>query len=74
MTTNIANFRRNCAKLIGMVQSSRAEIVITKHGKPVVKISPIGPAKSQPYLGVFTDIGETRGDLTEPFEREWELD
>ena len=58
MTIHIsaAEFKAKCLKLMDNVQEDRAEVVITKHGKPVAKLVPV----AAPQARVF---GRMRGSV-----------
>ena len=55
-------FKTNCLRLMDEVQETGEEIVVTKHRRPVVRVSPfrqdqpklVGSCKGQ--LRIFTDI------------------
>ena len=75
MKVTAANFRSNCFKILDEVDKQHKEVVITKRGKPIAKLVRIEKSTpSDPLLGALTNVGSTNGDLTEPFEDEWELD
>ncbi len=77
MEYSAAEFRKNFFKLLGQVEQTRKEIVITKRGKPVAKLTFIhDDEKKDPLLGALAGLGRTRGDLTEPVvdDQAWELD
>jgi prevent-host-death family protein len=76
MQISSAKFRSNCFKLLNQLESKHIEIVITKRGKPIAKISHIeSEAPKDPLLGSLVGVGRTVGDLTEPVVEndEWEL-
>ena len=75
MKISAAKFRSNCFKIIDEISQKQTEVIITKRGKAVVKLTAIkSEDQSDPLLGVLKGAGETVGDLTEPFAEEWELD
>lgn len=76
MEINAVQFRANCFKIIDQIQQNKDEVIITKRGKPVVKMVPILPDKKDPMIGALTGFGRTVADLTEPTaeSNEWELD
>jgi prevent-host-death family protein len=75
MEINAAKFRSNCLKLIDEVHLKKNEVIILKHGKPVAKLVGIEnePVKD-PLLGALAGAGKTFGDLTVPFDDEWDAD
>jgi len=75
MKISAANFRSNCFKILDEVDKAHKEVIITKRGKPIAKLVRYETNNaSDPLLGALTNVGSTIGDLTEPFEDEWELD
>ncbi len=75
MEITAANFRSNCFKILDEVNKKHIEVIITKRGKPIAKLVRYETdARSDPLLGTLPNVGTTVGDLTEPFEDEWELD
>ncbi len=64
-------FKAQCLALIDKVAQTREPIIITKYGKPMVKIVPIDASKDlnqKPLKGVATYIG----DIVSPVDEEWE--
>jgi prevent-host-death family protein len=75
MEITAANFRTNCFKILDEVSQKHKEVIITKRGKPIARLVHYKENdKSDPLLGALLAVGSTVGDLTEPFEEEWELD
>ena len=77
MEINAAEFRIKCFKILEQVRTTHQEIIITKRGKPIAKLTHI-PQKEEkdPLLGALSGWGRTIGDLTEPVADpdEWEVD
>lgn len=72
VTLAAGKFKAQCLALIADVAQTHEPIVITKHGKPMVKIVPIDETKdiSQKSLkGTATFIG----DIVSPINEEWEV-
>lgn len=74
MEVNLMHFRTNCLKFIEDVHILHTEIIITEHGKPLAKLISIPELSPVQFLGALTGVGKTVGDLTEPFDDEWEVD
>jgi prevent-host-death family protein len=74
MKVSATQFREQCFQLLDEVHTSHAEVIITKNGKPWVKLVSITNTPLKPFLGSFTEVGETVGNLLEPFDDEWECD
>lgn len=67
-------FKSKCLKLMDQVRDTHEEIVITKHGKPVVKVVPIEEEKPRPLLGYLRRSVAIDGDITAPIDEVWEVD
>lgn len=77
MEINAAEFRAKCLKLLDQVKTTHQEIIITKRGKPIAKLSHIAEEdEKDPLLGALSGWGKTVGDLTEPVvaPADWEID
>ena len=75
MEISAAQFRKNCFKILDKVNQTHKEVIITKRGKPIVKVVSYNKGEySDPLIGAMIHAGETLDDLTVPFEDEWELD
>ncbi len=75
MEINAVDFKKDCLKILDLINVSGEEVIILKDGRPVAKLVHYQPVRqSSSFIGSLTGVGETVGDLTEPFEDEWELD
>jgi prevent-host-death family protein len=75
MEINTVQFRANCFKILDHVQNSHAEIIITKRGKPIAKLTPMPQVPNKdPLLGAMQGLGRDIADLTEPVvaPEDWE--
>lgn len=69
-------FKAQCLHLMDEVQETRVPLVITKRGKPVVKLVPATP-EIKPFRSLY---GRTKGsikilgDIISPLPNEWEAD
>lgn len=62
-------------QFVERVSQAREEIVVTRYGKPVMKLSPIDAPEEQP--GIFGFLAGTvtvHGDIAAPTGEEWEAD
>jgi prevent-host-death family protein len=67
-----AEFKAKCLRLLDEISEHKvAAIVITKHGKPVARLSPIDKDGGAIY-GAMKGLAKIQGDLTEPLGAEWE--
>ena len=70
-TINASDFKAKCLALIDQVADTGDPIVITKNGKPLVKLVPHRVPKRSP-LGVWKDKVIIKGDIISPIEVEWD--
>ena len=65
-------FKAHCLKVMDEVQKKRETIVITKHGRPVVKIVPADQDKDEIY-GFLKGKVKIVGDIVSPIltPEEW---
>jgi prevent-host-death family protein len=61
-TINASDFKARCLRVLDDVQATRTEIVITKRGKPVARLGPIGPARGS-LRGAWKGMVEIHGDI-----------
>ena len=77
-TINASEFKAKCLKLMDEVAESGEEIIITKNGKPVAKLSvyremPREPKRKKTESMFGKDQGKIRilGDIVSPMPPEW---
>ncbi len=74
MTTSAAaTFKAQCLALIDKVARTHEPLIVTKHGKPVVKIVPVDETKDlheKPLKNTATYIG----DVISPIGEQWDAD
>lgn len=66
-----SKFKAECLRLMDEIAASGEEIVITKKGKPVVRMGPIRPAGRKSLYGLFAGEMEIIGDIISPIDVEW---
>ena len=57
-----SEFKAKCLRLLDDIQESGAEMVITKHGKPVARVVPVG-GKRPSLRGAWKGSARVRGDI-----------
>lgn len=67
------DFKQHCLKLMDEVAANRTPLVVTKRGKPVVKLVPADEEPSSSY-GALRGTVQIQGDLLAPIDVEWEAD
>ncbi len=58
-------FKAKCLAVMDEVQAKRETVIITKHGKPVAKLVPVGAEKDE-IFGFFAGKGRITGDVVAP--------
>jgi len=58
-------FKANCLAVMDEVKRKRESVVITKHGKPVAKLVPVGTGTDDIY-DFFAGKGVIVGDVVSP--------
>lgn len=61
-----AQFRIRFFELLDEIAASGEEVVITKHGKAVVRVVPERPKATRPAHGCMAGRGEIIGDIEAP--------
>ena len=72
-TIKASEFKAKCLKLMDEVAASGEEIIITKRGRPVAKLTPCREAPKT-WFGRDRDIVRIHGDITDPVDVEWEAE
>ena len=70
-TIAASEFKAKCLKLMDEVAESGEEIVITKNGRPVLRLLPYRE-KPKSWFGRDRGRIEILGDIIEPIDVEWE--
>ena len=72
-TIKASEFKAKCLKLMDEVAETGQEIIITKNGRPVSKLSPYRKIPDT-FFGADKDKIKILGDIIEPLDIEWEAD
>ncbi len=64
-TMAAGKFKVHCLAVMDEVQSKREGVIITKRGKPVAKLVPVGNEKDEIY-GFLKGRGKILGDIVSP--------
>jgi prevent-host-death family protein len=76
-TIPAGEFKAKCLAIMDEVQARGETIVITKRGKPVVRLMPLESAsivEPRPIFGAMRDMGTVVGDIVESLysDEEWQ--
>jgi prevent-host-death family protein len=66
-------FKTHCLKIIDQVNQTKQPITITKHGKPMAKLTPIED-KTYSLFGCLGNTVEVTGNIIEGTGEVWEVD
>ena len=72
-TIKASEFKAKCLKLMDEVAENGEEIVITKNGKPVAKLTAYRE-RPKTLFGIDKDRLEILGDIISPIDVEWEAE
>ena len=72
-TIKASEFKAKCLKLMDEVAETGEEIIITKRGRPVSKLTPY-KKKSKTWFGADRDRIKILGDIISPIDVEWEAE
>ena len=70
-TIKASEFKAKCLKIMDQVAESGEPVVITKNGRPVAQLGPVGRARRSIW-GLHKGQIEILGDIVEPIDVEWE--
>lgn len=68
-----AEFKSRCLEFVDEVERTKTELVITRHRKPVARLSPIAQ-EPEAFCGSLRGMVVYEGDLISPIDVEWEAD
>jgi prevent-host-death family protein len=73
-TVAVSVFKQTCLRLIDEVRETGRPIIVTKRGRPAVRLVPVGPKRAGAWLGSRRTTGRILGDLVAPATdvRDWE--
>ena len=57
-----SEFKARCLRVLDEVQATGREVVITRRGKPVARLAPIGPARTS-LRGAWKGKARLHGDI-----------
>lgn len=67
-----AAFKARCLNIMKEIQATREPVVITKRGKPMVKVMP-ADARTNNLLGFMKGKVKIVGDIESPIPVEWKV-
>ena len=73
-TIGSAEFKARCLELIDHVKESHAEYIVTRHGRPVARLTPVRPGAPSSPLGSMRDTLLKYEQPFEPIPAVWTVD
>ncbi|RKX79244.1 MAG: type II toxin-antitoxin system prevent-host-death family antitoxin [Spirochaetes bacterium] len=67
-------FKAECLKLMDVVNQTKEDIIVTKHGKPVAKLVAFRNSEATPVFGFLKGTISKQGDIISPINEHWEAD
>jgi prevent-host-death family protein len=68
----VTEFKAHCLAILDSVNKKRTTIVISKHGKPIAKLSPIETDPVPSLYGSMRGTAREIGDIISPIEDVWD--
>ncbi|MGR3317744.1 MAG: type II toxin-antitoxin system Phd/YefM family antitoxin [Candidatus Anammoxibacter sp.] len=68
------DFKAKCLKLMDEVKDHHKEVIITKYGKPIAKLTYIEKKTPKPLFGFLKNSVDITGDIVEPIGEKWNAD
>lgn len=68
-----AEFKTHCLELMDQVRETRAEYVVTKHGRPVAKLVPYTSSTREPLFGALRGTVLAYDRPFDPIDGEWDV-
>ncbi|MGQ0505906.1 MAG: type II toxin-antitoxin system Phd/YefM family antitoxin [Myxococcaceae bacterium] len=67
-------FKARCLALMDQVSELGSEIIITKHGRAVARLTSVSAHSGRPFVGRMKATAEVSGDLISPDSPDWTVD
>ena len=68
-----ADFKARCLELMDRVRETRAEYVVTKHGRPVAKLVPYTTPRTRPLFGAMAGTVLSYERPFESIDADWNV-
>jgi prevent-host-death family protein len=62
----ISAFKANCSALIERIDKTGESLRVTRHGRPIVDVIPVAPARKRYVVGDMAGTAEIVGDIVSP--------
>ena len=71
-TISASVFKATCLELMDDLAARNAEVIVTKHGRPIVKVGPVDDTPLSP-IGFLRGMMLSHGDIVSPDFAAWEM-
>ena len=71
-SVSATTFKATCLELMDDIAKRHAQLIVTKHGRPMVKIGPVDDTPPSP-IGFLRGTVIVHGDLVSPNPSDWEM-
>ena len=71
-TIQASTFKATCLELMDEVEAQRTEFVVTKHGRPVVRVGPVDRTPPSPF-GFLRNTVVSQADIVSPEPDAWRM-
>lgn len=68
----VTEFKATCLQVMEKVRRSRKPVVVSKRGKPLVRIVPVEEARRVPLFGYMKGTMKIAGDVVGPDPEDWD--
>ena len=66
-------FKAQCLKIMDDVHKHHREVIVTKYGKPIIKLVGITTTARESLFGALKDSVLVKGDIISPLGESWDV-
>ncbi len=75
LEVSASEFKNSWHEFLEQVAQGRQEVVVTRYGRPIAKLSPYqGPESDSGIFGSLAGSVTVHGDITAPIGEDWDAD
>jgi prevent-host-death family protein len=74
MQLTAVEFQSKCIELMDQVKENHEEVIITKDGKPIAKLIPMGEETAGSLFGFMKDTVKINGDIVASIDEKWDVE
>ena len=68
----VGEFKTHCYKMLDDAQKNNNQLIITKRGSAIAKITPLNKETKKSLIGILKGKAEVKGDIIESLEVKWD--